>query len=139
MSAMQLTSVGPVEGGPSRFGQAVSDACAALQGRAEVVVAYLPIRPKAELRTYLAAAADASNGAAVVGMTTGGAAFTERGVTRDGAVAAVLGADVSVRVAVARDIRDARTEATPSARRARAWLRALSLDARDDGRLRGRR
>jgi hypothetical protein len=103
---MQLASVGPVERVPSRFGRAVSDACAALRGPAKLVIAYLPMRPKAELRAFLAAAADASRGAAVVGMTTGGAAFTDRGVTHDGAVAAVLGEDMSVRTAVARTIRE---------------------------------
>jgi hypothetical protein len=76
-----------------------------MRERAKVVIAYLPMRPKAELRAYLAAAADASHDAAVVGMTTGGAAFTERGVTHDGGVGAVLGGNVDVRLAVAREIR----------------------------------
>ena len=108
MRRMKLASVGPVEGSSSSFGRAVAEACAQLESRAAAVVVYLPIRPRAELRAYLAAAADASRGAVVVGMTTGGASFTERGVTHDGAVAAVLG-DVSVRSSVARDMRaDAR-------------------------------
>ncbi|MDF2694766.1 MAG: hypothetical protein K0S65_3149 [Labilithrix sp.] len=101
--AMTLASVGPVEGPPSSFGRSVAKACAEL-GTPKLVIVYLPIQPKADLRAYLAAAAAASHGAAVVGMTTGGAAFTERGVSHDGAVAAVLGGDVRVRVAVARHI-----------------------------------
>ena len=102
---MFLASVGPVEGTPSSFGRAVAAASRAREQPAKLVVAYLPIRPKAELRAYLAAAAYAARGAPVVGMTTGGAAFTERGVTHDGAVAAVLGGNMSARVAVARDMK----------------------------------
>lgn len=90
---------------------------------AKAVIAYLPIRPKADLRAYLAAAADASRGALVVGMTTGGAAFTERGVTHDGAVAAVLGGELSVRSVVARNLRrDARDSL-------RAALESLDIGA----------
>ncbi len=121
MVSMKLASVGPIEGTPSDFGRAVADACARLESTAKVVIAYLPIQARADLRAYLGAAAEAAHGAVVVGMTTGGAAFTERGVTHKGVVAAVLGDGLSIRSSVARNLK-----ADPSGALRRA-LEALDI------------
>ncbi|MGI5861923.1 MAG: FIST signal transduction protein [Myxococcales bacterium] len=53
-------------------------------------------------------------GAPVVGATTGGAAFTERGFTRDGIVGALLGGDVEIALSVAKGISKS-PDALPSA------------------------
>ena len=105
-AGLRLVSFGPVEGGPFRFASAIRAAVAELGDTPKLVIVYLPILPAAELRAYLAAAASAARGATIVGATTGGAAFTEHGVTRTGAVGAVLGGDVSIRTADARHVHE---------------------------------
>lgn len=102
---LRLASIGPLHGGPSEFSAAVAKASADLEGTAELVIVYLPVLPPADLRAFLAGAARAARRAVVVGATTGGAAFTERGVTRTGVVGAVLGGGVSIRSADARNLR----------------------------------
>ncbi|HVH41153.1 MAG TPA: FIST N-terminal domain-containing protein, partial [Labilithrix sp.] len=104
-TGMVLASFGPIEGEPSRLGAAISVTLAELEGTGKLVVVYLPIRSRVELRAFLAAASRASRGVPIIGATTGGAAFTDRGLTRRGIVGAVLGGDVSVRTADARNLR----------------------------------
>lgn len=93
---MKLTTVGPVT--PSEVSAALGPA-----GReAKLVLAYLPIKADhAAVLTQLQAATRAP----IVAATTGGAAFTERGHTRDGVVLGLLsGDDFDVAVAKATDL-----------------------------------
>ncbi len=98
---MQMVSVGPVIGGPEKLGAELR-AAARSMSRPQLVLLYLPI--DADHEAFVAAAAQAT-GLQVVGATTGGAAFTERGWTRKDAVAAVLGGDdARFEIAVARGL-----------------------------------
>ena len=105
---MELTTVGPVR--PSEVSAAVERAAGP---DTKLVVAYLPIESDhgAVLRSIRAA-----TDAPVVGATTGGAAFTERGHTRDGVVMGLLaGDDLDVATAVARNLSDGVDEAIAQA------------------------
>jgi hypothetical protein len=95
---MEIASVGPVEGGPESLQREIGSVARRIAG-SKLGIVYLPTG--IDHRAYLVAAQEALGGV-VVGATTGGAAFTERGPTRDGVVAAVLGGsgfDFAVEVA----------------------------------------
>lgn len=100
---MKMISVGPFEGNAWLLGKRIERALADWQEPAKLAIVYLPIRARHE--DLLAAVASAA-GVPVVGATTGGAAFTERGVSRTGIVCALLGGDdLEVGCALARDLR----------------------------------
>lgn len=84
---MDIVSIGPVAGGPAALEKEMKAVASRLSG-SKVAILYLPI--DADHGAYLRAAEEGLGGP-VVGATTGGAAFTERGVTRHQPVAAVLG------------------------------------------------
>lgn len=84
---MDIVSVGPVAGGPASLQQEMKRVGARLAGD-KLGILYLPF--ECDHAAYLRAAEDGLGGP-VVGATTGGAAFTERGVSRTEPVAAVLG------------------------------------------------
>ena len=96
-----MTTVGPVLGGPQQLEQELASAFAVV-AEPRLVLVYLPI--DVEHAEYLAAAQRAVS-VPVVGATTGGAAFTERGISRREPVAAVLGGPhAAFEVAVARGL-----------------------------------
>jgi hypothetical protein len=98
---MEMMSVGPVLGGPAQLEHELRSASVVVH-EPKLVLLYLPI--DVEHGEYLAAARRAL-AVPVVGATTGGAAFTERGVTRRDAVAAVLGGPHSAfEIAIAREL-----------------------------------
>lgn len=98
---MQMVSVGPVIGGPDKLGAELRVAARSMS-QPQLVLLYLPIDAD---HAACVAAAEQATGLPVVGATTGGAAFTERGWTRTDAVAAVLGGeDVLLDIRVARDL-----------------------------------
>ncbi len=83
---MKLTTIGPVDGvGP--FLAKMGAALAGITTPVRLVVLYLPIH--VDHGAYLSGVG-ALTKALVVGATTGGAAFTERGATQAGAVAGIL-------------------------------------------------
>lgn len=84
---MEIVSIGPVAGGPAALGKEMKAVSGRLSG-SKLGILYLPI--DADHEAYLRAAEEGLGGP-VVGATTGGAAFTERGTTRHQPVAAVLG------------------------------------------------
>lgn len=84
---MEIVSVGPVVGGPEALSRELAAVASRIDGP-KLGMLYLPV--SLDPAVYLAAASDGL-GAPVVGATTAGAAFTERGVTRDLPVAAVIG------------------------------------------------
>lgn len=84
---MDIVSIGPVAGGPSALEREMRAVATRLTG-SKLGILYLPF--DADHGAYLRAAEEGLGGP-VVGATTGGAAFTERGVTRHQPVAAVLG------------------------------------------------
>jgi hypothetical protein len=84
---MDIVSVGPVTGGPAALEREMRAVATRLAG-SKVGILYLPF--DSDHGAYLRAAEEGLGGP-VVGATTGGAAFTERGVTRHQPVAAVLG------------------------------------------------
>lgn len=86
---MELLSIGPLDGGPEQLQQEMAAAGARLSGP-KLGIVYLPI--DIDHGAYLRAARHGLGGE-IVGATTGGAAFTERGYTRSGVVAAVLGGE----------------------------------------------
>lgn len=104
---MKMISIGPVEGKPAVFEKALGSAVDRLGAPPALAIVYLP--KDADHRQFLRIASSATD-AMVVGMTTGGAAFTERGVTATGAVCALIGGDVEVQCAVARNIKSAPEE-----------------------------
>lgn len=96
---MDISSIGPVEGGPDEFKARLLEAGRAFEGRTLTLI-YLPIA--ADHQAFMRAAAAALPGTVVVGATTSGAAFTERGTTQDGVVAGIIGGpEVDFDVAVA--------------------------------------
>ena len=84
---MDIVSVGPVAGGPAELEQEMKRVAGRLSGD-KLGLLFLPI--DSDHAAYLRAAEEGLGGQ-VVGATTGGAAFTDRGVTRTEPVAAVLG------------------------------------------------
>ncbi|MCH9688174.1 MAG: FIST C-terminal domain-containing protein [Deltaproteobacteria bacterium] len=91
-------SIGPVAGGPEQLDKEMRSVASRLPGD-KLAILYLP--EDVNHIAYLRAAQEGLGGP-VVGATTGGAAFTERGVTRDQPVAAVIGgAGVDFKVGVA--------------------------------------
>lgn len=95
---MDIVSIGPVAGGPAELQREMSAVANRLSGQ-KLAFLYLPI--DADHEAYLRAAEEALGGP-VVGATTGGAAFTERGWTKTKPVAAVIGGtDVAFEVGVA--------------------------------------
>ncbi|MBC8067935.1 MAG: hypothetical protein IAG13_06330, partial [Deltaproteobacteria bacterium] len=81
---MEIVSVGPTTHGPEGLRRELAAVAQRLEGN-KLAIVYLPIDVDPD--PYLAAASDGLGGP-VVGMTTGGAAFTERGFTRNEPVAA---------------------------------------------------
>jgi len=95
---MEIVSIGPVKGGPEGLEQEMKRVASRLAGD-KLGILYLP--NELDHAAYLKAA-EAGLGGPVVGATTGGAAFTERGSTRSEPVAAVLGgAEFTFEVGVA--------------------------------------
>ncbi len=95
---MRMVTIGPVED-LATFRSQLHEAAARLGEPVRLGLLYLPIHLKH--RAWLEEMGRVTT-APVVGATTGGAAFTERGFTRSGAVAALLGdsaLEVSVSVA----------------------------------------
>lgn len=84
---MDIVSIGPVAGGPSALEREMRAVANRLAG-GKLGILYLPF--DTDHGAYLRAAEEGLGGP-VVGATTGGAAFTERGVTRHQPVAAVIG------------------------------------------------
>ncbi len=100
---MKMVTFGPVASATALVTAALKDAIGELGEPAKLVVLYTPI--ELDFRGLLKRARMVAE-APVVGATTGGAAFTEHGVTSDGVVGAVLGGDdVDVQVALARGLR----------------------------------
>lgn len=100
---MKMMTLGPFEGNAWLFGRKVERILAEWKGAAKLAIVALPNGIKHE--DYLAALEDAAR-IPVVGATTGGASFTERGFSRTGITCAFLGGDdVEVSCAAARDLR----------------------------------
>lgn len=100
-ATMEIVSVGPTKGGPEGLRRELRAVADSIEGD-RLALLYLPI--DLDHRAYLAAAAEGL-GAPVVGASTAGAAFTERGFTETEPVAAVLsGRDLGFAVAVAHDL-----------------------------------
>ncbi|MEM9454262.1 MAG: FIST N-terminal domain-containing protein [Myxococcota bacterium] len=100
---MDIVSIGPVAGGPVELQREMSAVASRLSGQ-KLAFLYLPI--DADHDAYLRAAEEALGGP-VVGATTGGAAFTERGWTKSKPVAAVIGGiDVAFEIGVATGLGD---------------------------------
>ena len=98
---MDIVSVGPTHGGPEALERELAAVAARMDGP-KLGIVYLPIELDPE--PYLAAASNGL-GAPVVGATTAGAAFTERGFSRDEPVAAVIGGrDFGFSISVAHDV-----------------------------------
>jgi hypothetical protein len=99
---MKMMTLGPFEGNAWLFGRKVERSLAEWKGDERLAIIALPNGIKHE--EYLAALEDAA-GVAVVGVTTGGASFTERGFSRTGITCAFLGGtDVEVSCAAAREL-----------------------------------
>ncbi len=95
---MDIVSIGPVAGGPEQLQQEMKAAAGRLAGN-KLGLLYLPTQ--VDHPAYVRAAQDGLGGP-VVGATTGGAAFTERGVTHDQPVAAIIsGEDLAFQIGVA--------------------------------------
>jgi hypothetical protein len=102
---MDLCSVGPVTGGPEALERQAREVAQTLTQRTgeapKLAIIYLPYR--ADHSAYLKALRRAV-GCPIMGATTGGCAFTERGFSEDGAVVALIGGEVDVRCEVARGV-----------------------------------
>lgn len=112
---MEIVSVGPNTHGPEGLRRELAEVAARVDGN-KLTIVYLPV--DIDPTPYLSAAADGIRGP-VIGMTTGGAAFTERGCTRTEPVAAVLGGrDFGFTISVAHDLsRDPASQVKTAARR----------------------
>lgn len=98
---MEIVSVGPVSGGPEALERELS-AVSKRIGESKLGILYLP--EQVDHAAYLAAARSGL-AAPIVGATTGGVAFTERGASRTDPVAAVLSGDqADFHVSVASDL-----------------------------------
>jgi hypothetical protein len=98
---MEIVSVGPTHGGPEALEREMAQVAARIEGP-KLGILYLPI--SLDPGAYLAAASKGL-GAPVVGATTAGAAFTERGFSRTEPVAAVIGGrDFGFSLSVAHDL-----------------------------------
>jgi hypothetical protein len=98
---MKLTTVGPIEC-VSPFLAAMGEAFASIKAPVRLVVLYLPIT--AEHGAYLSGVSSLTK-ALIVGATTGGAAFTERGFAETGAVAGILHGEEPILADVALGLR----------------------------------
>ncbi len=83
---MEFVSVGPVPGGPPALARELASARSRLAGRPLAIV-FLP--EDCDHRSFLREASTAF-GSTIVGASTGGVAFTERGISSHDPVAAVL-------------------------------------------------
>ncbi|MCA9705739.1 MAG: FIST C-terminal domain-containing protein [Myxococcales bacterium] len=100
---MDIFSIGPVAGGPAELERQMDAVSKRISGE-RLAFLFLPV--DVDYGAYLRAAEEGLGGP-VVGATTGGAAFTERGWTRTEPVAAVIsGPDVAFEVGVANGLRD---------------------------------
>jgi hypothetical protein len=100
---MKMISLGPFEGNAWLLGRRVERTLAEWKERPRLALVALPFASPHE---ELLAAVESAAGVPVVGATTGGASFTERGFSRTGITCAFLGGeDVEVRCAVASDLR----------------------------------
>jgi hypothetical protein len=103
---MDLLSVGPITGNPEQIRQAVAASAETQRARTgqppKLAIVYLPYG--VDYSAYLAALS-AALPCPIMGATTGGCAFTERGFTREGVVVGLLGGAVEVRCEVARGVR----------------------------------
>jgi hypothetical protein len=87
---MKMLSVGPIEGNVATFRSKLEQAVSKWEGPAKLAVLYLPFSSDHE--KFLDVASRVLH-APVVGATTGGVAFTERGHSNTGAVCAVFGGE----------------------------------------------
>lgn len=118
---MQLYTVGPLDGTPQDLGEALRSLRESLAEPPRLGILYTHIDCA---HAELMAAMERALGVPVVGATTGGAGFTERGFTQEGVVAGVLcGDDLSVDIAIARQV------STDERRCLDEALAALELDA----------
>jgi hypothetical protein len=100
---MDLVTVGPIEGGPEQLEQSVRAAIFSMSTPPALVILYCPIDADAAAYTR---AIRAVTTAPLVGATTGGAAFTERGFTRSGVCAGLfVGSGVDVVASIGRDLK----------------------------------
>ncbi len=100
--SLELRTAGPVKADPTLVADAVVTAGGAASD-AKLAIVYLPLN--APNQRILAAIKKEIGAVPLVGATTGGAAFTEHGTTRDGAVVGVLFGDgFEVTTSVARDL-----------------------------------
>ncbi len=112
---MDIVSVGPVSGGPDALRREFAAVGSRVDGP-KLAIVYLPF--DVDHAAYLAAASEGIGGP-VVGATTAGAAFTERGFSTTDPVGAVLsGRGFSYSISVASDLsRDPATAVRTAARR----------------------
>ncbi|WP_437752323.1 FIST signal transduction protein [Sorangium sp. So ce1389] len=100
---MKMMTLGPFDGNAWLLGRKVERTVAEWKEPARLAIVAMPSGTKHE--EYLAAIEDAT-GIPVVGATTGGASFTERGFSKSGVTCAFLGgANVEVACAAARELR----------------------------------
>lgn len=100
---MDLVTVGPIEGGPEQLEHMMREALSSLSAAPALAILYCPI--DVDAAAYARAIQAAAN-IPLVGATTGGAAFTERGFTRSGICAGFFtGATTDLVAAIARDLK----------------------------------
>lgn len=100
---MKMMTLGPFEGNAWLLGRKIERAVAEWKEPARLALVAMPNGARHE--EYLAAIEDAT-GVPVVGATTGGASFTERGFSRSGISCAFLGgANLEVTCGAARELR----------------------------------
>jgi hypothetical protein len=98
---MKLATVGPIDGLP-QFLAAAGETLRSIREPVRLVVLYLPIA--ADHAAYLAGLGSLTK-ALIVGATTGGAAFTQRGFSESGAVAGFLHGEEPILADVALGLR----------------------------------